>query len=46
MKQDKTIERIRKVRHEISKKFDHNPRKLVEHYIKMQARHKSRTVLS
>ena len=32
MKEDQTIERIRKARHEISEQCDHNPKKLTEYY--------------
>lgn len=36
MKQsDPTIERIRQVRHEISERFDHDPDKLVRHYMEL-----------
>ena len=31
MQDDPAIARIREVRHRISKQFDHDPRKLVEH---------------
>jgi hypothetical protein len=30
------IDRLRRVRHEISAKCDHDPRKLVEHYMELQ----------
>jgi len=33
---DPTIDRIRQARHEISKEFDHDPKKLVAHYIEYQ----------
>ena len=42
MKDDKTILRIRKVRHQISARFKHDSKKLVEHYLKLQDRHKER----
>ena len=38
------IERIRRVRHEISARFDHDPRKLVEHYMELQKRHADRLI--
>lgn len=40
------IDQVRRTRHEISAKFDHNPRKLVEHYIELQKRHADRLILS
>jgi len=44
MKSDPTIDAIRKVRHQISVSVDHDPRKLVEHYRKLQERHQDRVV--
>ena len=44
MEDDPTIARIRKVRHEISARFDHDPKRIVEHYKKLQERHKDRLV--
>jgi hypothetical protein len=38
------IERIRRARHEISAKCDHDPRKLVEHYIELQKQHADRLI--
>ena len=40
------IDRIRRTRHEISKKFDHDPRKLVEYYMERQKRHADRLITS
>lgn len=40
------IERVRRARHEISAKFDHDPRKLVEHYMELQKRHADRLITS
>lgn len=40
------IERIRRTRHEISAKCDHDPRKLVEHYMELQKRHADRLIAS
>ena len=42
MKDDPTIARIREVRHRISQQFEHDPKKLVEHYLRLQERHKER----
>ena len=42
MKDDKTISRIRTVRHQISAKFGHNVERLGKYYMKRQARHKNR----
>ncbi len=41
MKDDPTIARIREVRHRISGKYDHDPKKIVEYYIKLQKKHKN-----
>jgi predicted nucleic acid-binding protein len=40
MQDDPVIARIREVRHRISKRFDHDPKKLVEYYMRLQAQHK------
>jgi hypothetical protein len=40
------IDRIRRTRHEISARFDHDPRKLVEHYVELQKRHSDRLMTS
>ena len=44
MKDDPVIARIRAVRHDISARFGHDPRKLVEHYRKEQERHARRLI--
>ncbi len=44
MKDDPTITAIREVRHRISASVDHDPRKLVERYVKMQKRHGDRLI--
>jgi len=44
MKDNPTIARIRKARHEISARFGHNTERLVKHYIKIQNRHKERLI--
>lgn len=41
---ESTLERIRRVRHEISAECGHDPQKLVEYYIKLQERHRERLV--
>jgi hypothetical protein len=41
---DPTLERIRRVRHEISAEFNHDPHKLVEYYMRLQERHGGRLV--
>lgn len=38
------IARVRRVRHEISAKFDHDPKKLVEHYMDLQKQHADRLI--
>ena len=42
MKKDKTIERIRNIRHQISAEYNHNPKKLLAHYRQMEKRYKER----
>jgi hypothetical protein len=42
MKHDPVIARIRAARHDISARFDHDPHKLVEHYLRTQKRHAGR----
>lgn len=41
-KDDPVIKRIRDVRHKISAKFDHDPEKLVAHYIELQKKYADR----
>ncbi len=41
---DPPIDEIRAVRHEISARFGHDPRKLVEHYMQLQRRHADRLI--
>jgi hypothetical protein len=40
MKDHPAITRIREVRHRISKQFDHDPKKLVEYYMRLQAQYR------
>jgi hypothetical protein len=42
MQEDQVIAEIRKVRRQISEECDHDPRKLVSYYKKLQLRHKKR----
>lgn len=42
MKDDPVIARIREVRHRISEACGHDPRRLVEYYLKRQAEHPER----
>ena len=42
MHEDPAIARVREVRQRISRQFDNDPKKLVEHYMKLQERHKDR----
>ena len=39
---DPVIDEIREVRHQISAKFNHDAASLVNYYIKLQQRHRSR----
>jgi hypothetical protein len=45
MKDDPTITAIREARHKISASVNHDPRKLVAHYLELQERHRERLVL-
>jgi len=42
MKDNKTISRIRAVRHQISAKFGHDVGRLGKHYMRRQASHKNK----
>jgi len=42
MKDDISIQRIRAIRHKISEQHAHNPRKLVEYYVRKQQQHRDR----
>jgi hypothetical protein len=44
IKDNPLIERIRKVRHQISEECNHDPRQLVEHYIELEKKHERRFV--
>ncbi len=44
MKNDPTIARIRKARHEISAAVGHDPKRLVDYYVRLQERHRDRLV--
>jgi hypothetical protein len=47
MKQDQNdpvIDEIRKIRQEISARFDDDPRRLVDYYRKLQDRHRERLI--
>ncbi len=44
MKPDSTLADIRETRHLISEEFGHDPKRLVEHYIQLQQRHRDRLV--
>lgn len=44
MEDDPTIARIREAAMRISAKFGHDPKRVVEHYKKLQERHKDRLV--
>lgn len=41
---DDAIEEVREIRRQISARFDHDPVKLVEHYMELQKRHGDRLV--
>jgi hypothetical protein len=42
MQDDPAITGIHEVRHHISKQFDHDPKKLVEHHMRLQAQYINR----
>jgi len=44
MEPDPTLARIREVRRRISEEFGHDPKRLIEHYIELQQRHRDRLV--
>lgn len=39
---DPVIDEIREVRHRISARFDHDPKRLLEYYMRLQEQHKDR----
>ena len=41
---DEAIEEVREIRRQISARFDHDPVKLVEHYMERQKRHGDRLI--
>ena len=44
MKDDPAIARIREVRHKISEAHGHDPKRLIEYYIRLQEKYKDRLV--
>jgi hypothetical protein len=42
MKPDPAIDEVREARHRISERFDHDPARLVDHYIKLQDEYRDR----
>ena len=44
MEDDPIIDDIRRVRHRISEECGHDPKTLVEYFIKLQERHKDRLI--
>lgn len=46
LKDDPVIAEVRKARTAISKKYEHDPKKIVEYYIKLQNRHQTRLIKS
>lgn len=42
IKNDLTITQIREIRHQISERFNHDPKKIVEYYIELQKKYKDR----
>jgi hypothetical protein len=44
LQQDPILDEIRRVRHQISARFDHDPFKLVEYYMKLQETNAERLI--
>lgn len=44
MKADPVIDEVRQIRHEISARVGHDPARLVEYYIKLQAQYRERLI--
>ncbi len=44
IKDDPVIAEIREVRHRISERFDHDPRRLVAYYLELQKRYEDRLI--
>jgi hypothetical protein len=42
LKPDPAIDEVREARRRISARFDHDPARLIDHYIKMQDEHRER----
>ncbi len=42
MKDDSTIERIRETRRRISAEYEHDPQRVVRHYIELQQKYRKR----
>jgi hypothetical protein len=43
---DPVIDEVREVRHRISEQFDHDPARLVAHYMELQERYRDRLIQS
>ena len=41
---DPTIDEIRKIRHQISQRFNHDPERIIEYYIKLQQKYQNRLI--
>lgn len=44
MKNDQPIDEIREVRRRISARFDHDPERLVDYYVKLQEQYRDRLI--
>jgi hypothetical protein len=42
LKPDPSIDEVREARHRISARFDHDPARLIDHYIKLQDEYRER----
>ncbi len=46
MKHDPTIDEIRKIRQEISRRFGNDPKRIIEYYIQLQKERPNRLIFS
>ena len=44
MREDPAIKKIRRIRHQISEEFDHDPEKLVKYYMEFQKKYQNRLI--
>ncbi len=44
IRNDSTIDEIRKIRHQISQRFNNDPKKVIEYYIQLQKKYRNRLI--